>query len=69
MKEWCEERIEEKLKINHKKTSYVIEVVKHVTDMGGYSVQLINNRKLVINLCNQLMYSSGGSCGDSPAPM
>jgi len=31
----------------------VIEVVKNVSDMGEYSVQLTNSRRLVINLSNQ----------------
>ncbi|KAJ8436131.1 hypothetical protein Cgig2_001158 [Carnegiea gigantea] len=69
MKERCEERIKEKLKINHEKTACVTEVVKHVTDMGEYSVQRTNNKKLVINLRNQLMYANGGSFGDCLAPM
>ena len=46
------EKIVEKFKTNHEKSAYIIEVVKYVTDMGEYNVQLTNNRRLVLNLSN-----------------
>ena len=47
------QRIEEKLKVNHEKSACVTEVVKHVSSMGEYSVQLTNSRMLVVNLSNR----------------
>jgi len=41
LKKWTNgvgERIEEKLMINHEKSTGVIEVMKHVTDIDKYSV-------------------------------
>ncbi|KAJ8423071.1 hypothetical protein Cgig2_009340 [Carnegiea gigantea] len=38
------ERIEDKLKVNHKKLACVTEVVQYVCGMGEYSMQLTNSR-------------------------